>query len=391
MKVLVATDDRIAPAMAGSALRAWELGRALAAEHDVIVAGAPGSCAPAADGPGVVESPPWRWAEAIVAAPWILQPAALASGVRLVVDGITPLLAELAAMPPSWRVLRRRRTAACRLPLAAARADAVLMAGEAQRRWWSRQLARAGRPDAPLLEVPFGIGPSPPDEVEPVPGVPEGWSVVLWWGGVWPWLDLETLLAARAVLGAEPVSVVVPVASRPGSSSSQLTAADLRSQAARFGLRPPQVVGLTHWAAYEVRHRMLNRAAVLAVLHHPGEEAELAFRTRAMDGLWAGVPLLVSEGGEVARLVAERGWGRTAPVHDPEAVAHAVHELMAVAGDVVARLRADRQQWRWERVTEPLCRYLAEPVGAAAAYASWAWAARRAVWALIGGDRACSG
>lgn len=391
MNVVLVTDDRIGPVMAGSALRTWEVGRVVAAEHNVVVCGGRGSQAPVRDGPVVSEEPPWDWADVVVSAPWNLRPAMLRSGARLVVDGVTPLLAELASMPRTWRVLRRRRTAACRLPLAAARADAVLVAGEAQRRWWSDQLRRAGRGDVPMLEVPFGIGPPPPNEQEPVPGVPDDWSVVLWWGGTWPWLDLETLLAARAILADEPVSLVVPVAPRPGVATWQMTDCELRTAAARFGLEPPQVIGLERWVPYEHRYRVLRRASVLAVLHHPGEEAELSFRTRAMDGLWTGVPLVVSEGGEVARLVSDRGWGRTVPVHDPAAAATAVAELLAGGEQASACLRADRQEWRWERVVEPLRRYLSGDGRTAHRYGPWPGAIVRSLSAMLRGARACCG
>jgi len=77
MKVLVLTDDRVGPVMAGSALRAWELARVLlSAGHDVVVAAASGSRHPEGHGPTVVEDPPWRWAEALVSPPWCLPPRA---------------------------------------------------------------------------------------------------------------------------------------------------------------------------------------------------------------------------------------------------------------------------------------------------------------------------
>jgi len=350
------TDDRVGPQMAGSALRAWELARVLiGAGHDVVLSGAEGSAHPEGHGPKVVCTPPWRWAEAVVAPAWCLPPRAFLGTHLLVVDGINPLLAELDASPSSARVVRRRRTAASRLPLVAARADAILVGGDEQAAWWSDHLVE--RPNVPLLHVPFGIPDAdPPDAGGRIEGVPDGWSVVLWWGGVWPWLDLDTLLAARAQLGAARISVVVPTANRPGGSFPGFSAGDLSAAAQRHGLRPPQVVALDQWVPYAERHRILNRSAIVTVLHRPGAEADLSFRTRALDGLWAGVPLLLSEGGALAAVAHRGGWGAVVPPGDVDLASAAMDLLLGERSQSRCRasLEEQRDGWRWSVVVEPL-------------------------------------
>jgi glycosyltransferase involved in cell wall biosynthesis len=362
VRVLVVTDDRVGPVMAGTALRAWELSRVLlAAGHEVVLAAAVGSTHPEGHGPPVVSKARWRGFDAVVGAPWSLPPWAFIGSHLLVVDGATPLLAELAASPPSPAIQRRRRTAAARLPLVAARADAVLAAGSAQVGWWRERLFR--RVDVPVIDVPFGIPDvDPPPERDGIEGVPHGWSVVLWWGGVWPWLDLDTLLAARAKLGSTSVSVVVPTAPRPGSDSSAFSTADLLKAARRHGLQPPAVVPLESWAPYAERHRVLNNASLLAVLHHPGLEADLSFRTRALDGLWAGVPMLVSEGGAVAELARIGGWGGVVPTHAVDATAAAMDLLLGRREQERCRraLAAHREAWRWSLLGQPVCDALTE-------------------------------
>ncbi len=361
MKVLVITDDRLGSTMAGSALRAWEIGAALARSgHDVRIAGGKGSSSPG-PGPKVVDSPSWRWADAVVAPPWSLPLRAFATNSRLVIDGATPLLAELEAMPRLPQIQRRQRTAAARLPMVRARADALLVAGAAQRRWWI-QLLGSSRPDLPILDVPFGVPDAPPNSgVADIPGVPRHNAVVLWWGGVWPWLDLETLLAARARLGGAPLTLVVPVASRPGANHQPpFGPADLERLAALHGLRPPRIIGLQNWVPYAERHRLLNRASLLAVLHRPGTEAELSFRTRALDGLWAGVPLLLSEGGAVAELTHRHGWGGVVRPGDVRGAAAALELLLTEKEQLRCRtnLERAREHWTWTRLVEPLAELL---------------------------------
>lgn len=362
VRVLVVTDDRVGPTMAGSALRAWELSRILLDNgHDVVLAAAAGSSHPAGHGPPVVTRPKWRWADAVVGAPWSLPPRAFTGDRFLVIDGATPLLAELESCPQTPAIRRRRRTAAARLPLVAARADAVLAAGSAQVEWWKQRLR--SRPAVPVVDVPFGI----PDahagvEQGEIEGVPDGWHVVLWWGGVWPWLDLETLLAARARLGSAPVSVVVPTAPRPGSATASFSSADLLEAARRHGLKPPAVVPLDRWEPYAGRDRLLNRAALIAVLHHPGREAELSFRTRALDGVWTGTPLLLSEGGAVSGWARMGGWGAVVPTLEVDATAAAMDLLLGPREQERCRraLADHREAWRWSIVGQPMAEILGE-------------------------------
>ncbi len=356
MKVLILTDDHVGQAMAGSALRAWELSCSLVREgHHVRLAARPGSSAPSDHGPMVVGRPPWSWAEAIIAPPWSLAPRAFLPGHLLVIDGITPLLAELNAMEPTAEIQRRLRTAAARLPLVSARADAVLTGGPNQVEWWSSRIR--GRFGLPYLNVPFGVPDQPPTaDVGALPSVPDGWAVVLWWGGVWPWLDLETLLAARARLGSSPVSIVVPTAARPGGRHPEISTSDLHTMAQAHGLKPPQIVALETWIPYNERHRVLNRASLVAVLHTPSEEAALSFRTRALDALWAGVPLLLTEGGEMARQARDHGWGGVVPPSDPRAVAAAMELLLSRREQARCRvaMTGDRDRWTWAKVTRPI-------------------------------------
>ncbi len=357
MKILILTDDRLGPAMAGSALRAWELGRALeTAGHRVVIAGAPGSTAPDPGGPDVGTRPRLRGVDVVLSAPWNLPPRAFLGRRLLVVDGVTPLTAELAAMEQTPEIRRRLRTARARLPLVVARADAVLYAGRAQGRWWHELFDRC-RPETPFIDLPFGVpGDPPPPERGEIPGVPPHHAVVLWWGGVWPWLDLDTLLDARARLGSAPISVVVPVGARPGSDRPAFGPDDLRRAAEARGLKPPWVVGLEDWVPYSQRHRVLNRASLLTVLHHPGLETELSFRTRALDGLWAGVPLLLTEGGEVADLSRHHGWGGVVRPHDVPSTAAALELLLTEREQFRCRANLERARrfWAWDQLVEPL-------------------------------------
>ena len=349
--------------MAGSALRAWEMGRVLELSgFETRIEAAPGSLAPG-EGPKIVEWGEGGWGDVLLTPPWSLRPRDfMNSARRLIIDGVTPLPAELDAMPQNEEVIRRRLRAAARIPLALARADALLVAGKAQRRWWQKHLGRR-RAELPVLDLPFGIPEEEAgDEVAELPGLPPDHAVILWWGGVWPWLDLETLLAARARLGRRKLSLVVPVGVRPGASRSSFGPDELKAAMARHHLRPPELIGLETWYPYARRSALLNRASILTVLHHEGEEARLSFRTRAMDGIWAGVPLLLSEGGEVAELVRAGGWGAVTRPGDVASTAAALDLLLSERHQMRCRqaLEEAREHWRWSRLIQPLIELLPE-------------------------------
>jgi glycosyltransferase involved in cell wall biosynthesis len=115
-------------------------------------------------------------------------------------------------------------------------------------------------------------------------------------------------------------------------------------------------VALDRWTPYRERHLILNRSSLIAVLHRSGDEAALSFRTRALDGVWAGVPLLLSEGGEVARLAHLHGWGGVVPPADAAATAAALELLLGEREQLRCRaaLAASRDRWRWSEVVRPL-------------------------------------
>jgi hypothetical protein len=95
--------------------------------------------------------------------------------------------------------------------------------------------------------------------------------------------------------------------------------------------------------------------------------------------------LLVTEGGAVADLVRERGWGAVVPPREPRQTAAAIELALAERQQLRFRsaLAADRDAWRWGRVTEPLV-HLLPRLPVAPRGGLW-WAAARAAWALIGG------
>jgi hypothetical protein len=163
-----------------------------------------------------------------------------------------------------------------------------------------------------------------------------------------------------------------------------MTIGQLEAAALRHGLKKPAVVALQRWVPYADRHRILNRSTILAVLHRKGAESELSFRTRALDGVWATVPLLLSEGGATARIASSEEWGAVVPPGDAKLAAAAIDLLLGKRSQERCRaaLAAARDSWRWSVVAKTLVEALPKisPVGRRSVFP----AALRAAMVLAG-------
>jgi glycosyltransferase involved in cell wall biosynthesis len=375
--VLVVSAEPVGAAMAGPAIRAAELARALAAECDVTLAAPAPSSLPGlrlleagmADVEALVTAA--RQHDVVVAQE--LPPTALeriAGGpTRLVFDLYNPIVVEVieAVAHRSRRAQRRIRSAIAARTLAqAAAADLILCANERQRDLWVGGLALHGLIDDPELVavVPFGLPAEPPGGPHGLravfPQIAPGDRVLLWGGGLWGWLDPVTPMRAVALL--QDVHLVVMGAGRPGlgatGQAGHLEAAV--AQARALGLEGRRVHINRGWVPYTERGGWLTEADLGVTAHHDHLEARYAHRTRILDYLWAGLPVVATRGDALADLVERESLGRTVPAGDAEAFAAACEALFGAAGDAAReRIAAVAPSLQWHRVAQPLVEWCA--------------------------------
>ena len=93
-------------------------------------------------------------------------------------------------------------------------------------------------------------------------------------------------------------------------------------------------------------------------------ETRFAMRTRVIDMIWGGLPLVVSAGDEMSRTVAAHGLGRVVPPGDPAALAGAITALFGdPAGRRAATARARALatgELAWDRQVAPLVAWVHE-------------------------------
>ncbi len=382
--------------MAGPAIRAFELARALSASCEVTLAAPP---------PSSVEDPGVRVLEAgledfdllrsalsehdVVVAQRL--PAQLLRHIRrmpirYVADLYNPIVVEVleaVAHPDSGRGPAAVRQTDLTVLAQCAAADFVICASEKQRDLWLGGMAMTGLLDPRDYEldrtfrsfldvVPFGVPNRLPDGApgrlrERWPLVGPGDHVLLWGGGIWRWLDALTPIRAvgRLVAEGRPVHLVFMATERPQHRSGEVpsVAGEAFELARRLNLEGRNVHFGQEWVPYAEREGLLLEADLGISAHPRPLETRFSFRTRILDYLWAGLPVVTTEGDSVAELVETEGLGATVAPGDDAAFAEACGELLddpirraAIrerAGEVANRLR-------WSRAAEPLVRFCAE-------------------------------
>lgn len=382
--------DRVGPSMAGPGIRYAELAHSLAAWHDVVLAAPRGSSA-APGLPAPVEYAGARPreldavladADVVVAPP--LEPALAGRIVRCgaawIADLYNPEPFEGLLAHPGVGALRRRVLDVVRIDrisYAVRTADAFVCAHERQRDMWLGYLAASRRigsarhardPELRALVCVAGGGlPERPPAPPPRPvvrgvAVDAAARIAVWNGGLWPWLDPATVVAAVARLRARDRRWVLAIAGsgRPGHDGPAGGA--LREARERLG-EQGLYVGPS-WTEYARRGELLLEADVGVSTHRPGLESRFAERIRVLDLVWAGVPVVCTRGDRLAELVAARGLGQVVAPGDAGALADALARVVeAGRGAYAPALAAVADERRWSRVARPL----AERISACAA------------------------
>ena len=398
-RVLVITGDPVGIRMAGPAIRAWNIARILAKENDVRLVST--STAISLDDSFETHVVPTRrpkameaheaWADVIIMQGHALQyfPSLETTEKVLVVDVYDPLHLEQLEQGRDkplkrWNDQVNESTEALNHQLALG--DFFLCASERQRHFWLGQLAALGRVnaytysrdselDSLIALAPFGT-PSEPAEASAlaikgvVPGIGENDKVIIWGGGIYNWFDPETLIRAvgRVAKNHKNVRLFFMGVKHPSPHVPEMAAVSrARALTAKLGLGE-HVFFNESWVPYEERQNYLMDADLGVSTHFQHVETTFSFRTRILDYLWAGLPIVSTEGDSFGDLVARENLGAAIPERDEEALALELERLLfddAAGATARANVRRVREEFTWERVLEPLVEFCRNPIRAA--------------------------
>jgi len=396
--VLVVSKDVIGHRVAGPGVRYLEMARHLATDHEVTLL-APG-LDQAPEGSRFRAEPLTRSAvtrrlsaatvvvsQGFACSAWSMATSPAAQ----VIDLYAPLQLEMVGAGSAGHTSAReadfyRRYVSRRLQLLMSLGDFFICASKRQRDLWLGQLAAAGRINEANFErddqfrelidcVPFGTPREPftadPDRTaakQAVDGVSGGDVLFLWGGGIWPWLDPQTAIRATALAAEKRPEVKLLFLGtghpNPGVTTGRTAAEEARAFASDLGVLGNCVLFNDTWIPYEQRVSYLAAADAGLLAHRQSIETRYAFRTRLLDCFWAGLPVVTTGGDELSSLVTHKRAGLVVPPGDHEALAGAMirltedRELRRAAGAAAADLG---RRFRWNRVFQPLTRFVDEP------------------------------
>ena len=206
------------------------------------------------------------------------------------------------------------------------------------------------------------------------PGIGEHDRVLLWAGSLLDWQDPLTLIRAVAQLSRTrgDIKLVFMGTRHPNPLVSPMRVVEeSRTLASQLGVLDTHVF-FNDWVPYEQRALFLRDADLGLSTHREHLETHFSFRTRMLDYLWAGLPIVCTRGDHFATLVDERRLGAVVPPGDVTALAHAIDGLLddsdagrARRDAVQSNIAIIREEMRWSRVVSPLARYCAQPYLAA--------------------------
>lgn len=246
--------------------------------------------------------------------------------------------------------------------------DFFLCASEAQRFFYLGLLAATGRlnplayrddPTARSLVAiaPFGV---PPERTPPAKSLD---APALLFGGVYDWY--EPIVAIEAVAEARRAIPGLTLAfnRHPNAAATpQGKAAEAELHVARRGYG--SFVTFEPWTPYDERLAFFDRFAGAILTFPRTVETDLAMRTRILDYLWAGLPVVTSPGRGTDEILGRHGAGIVVDADEPRAFAAAIVDLLTTPGRhaaLAAGAASFARENQWSRTAAPLLEFCRNP------------------------------
>jgi GT2 family glycosyltransferase/glycosyltransferase involved in cell wall biosynthesis len=399
-RILIITGDRLSKAMAGPAIRAWNIALALGREHDVRLVSTNHAditsplfevaVAPFHNSRSMIVHE--EWADVI-----LLQGYAL-SEYKVLQDSTKIMICDLYDPMHLEQLEQARELGHDRWTSTVAsatdvlndqlrRGDFFLCASERQRHFWLGQLAAVGRInpenyaqdeslDRLIDVVPFGMADNDPVQTRhaikgTVPGIGPDDKVIVWGGGVYNWFDPVSLVEAIGQLAQRrpDVRLFFLGMKHPNPHVPQMRAAtEAQARADELGLTDTHVFFNREWVDYDDRQNYLLDSDVGVSTHYEHVETTFSFRTRILDYLWAELPIVTTDGDSFGELVRTRGLGVAVGANNVTELAEALE--IALYDDAFAeRARGNialvRRELTWSGVLAPLVEFCRDPRPAA--------------------------
>lgn len=225
--------------------------------------------------------------------------------------------------------------------------------------------------------VPFGIPRREPMRRENqirgvVPGLGQD-DVLIFFGGIYDWHDPLVTLQALEILESEGKLEGSGSAERlkllffknPNPESTPQNQFDRARNWCREKGWEGSRVHFLDWIDYGKRDSAFLECDLAVATFPRGLEVDLSFRTRVLDWLWCGLPVVVTNGGWTGTLLREEKAGLVVEPGNAPELASAMMSLirnLELRRELAANgQRLVRSRFQWDQILEPLDRFCQNP------------------------------
>jgi glycosyltransferase involved in cell wall biosynthesis len=196
------------------------------------------------------------------------------------------------------------------------RGDYFLYANEPQKHFYTGVLSALGvinpysyKNFSRLLHVPSGVDRDTTDAVaNPYLdlGIKEDDFVLLWFGGLYPWFDISSLLKCMPKINqATPSHLVIVGGKNPYNQNVDIQKQFFAAQKYVDENNLDKVIHFVDWVDYSVRLSYYKHANAVISINKSGDENQYSWRTRVMDYIWGETPVITNGGDPLSELLIE--------------------------------------------------------------------------------------
>lgn len=252
--------------------------------------------------------------------------------------------------------------------------DFFICASEKQKDYWLGLLTAAGRINYSTYDrdktyqnlisvVSFGLSTTDPKKTKSVlkgvhPKIKITDKVIIWGGGIWDWLDPETLIRGLKIVleNMDNVKLFFMGVKFNHLDSNKLNT--LKKLVSDFNLEDHVI--FNDWVKYEERVNYLLEADLGVSLHYSHIETRYSFRTRILDYFWCELPIISTEGDVLSDVIEREYCGIVVKTNNANDVANAIIEMLSNI-ESYKNFSKIKQTYNWETVIQDLIKFCEHP------------------------------
>ena len=185
-------------------------------------------------------------------------------------------------------------------------------------------------------------------------------KIVYWGGGIWNWFDPLSVIKAIEIISKKrgDVKLFFLGVKHPNPKIKEMEVAnDAIAYAKKHELESKFVFFNYGWTDFAERINFLSQASIGVSTHFDNLETRYSMRTRILDYLWAGLPIISTEGDFFAELIKKDGLGIVVKPKDSKAIASAILSIIddpSLTSQFKKNIAKIKPRFYWENILSPL-------------------------------------